>query len=90
MLEIICEISGRVQGVGYRDYVSHAAQECSVLGYAKNQSNGSVLVCGQGKQSDLKNFIEYLHEGSVVAVVDKVSVRWNSVEAEYDDFSISR
>lgn len=90
MLEIVCEISGRVQGVGYRDYVAHAAEECGVQGYAQNKPNGNVLVCGQGSQSALKDFIEYLHEGSVMSEVAKVSVQWNSSETEYDDFSISR
>ena len=90
MLEIVCEISGKVQGVGYRDYVAQAAKECGVQGYAKNEPNGKVVVCAQGTQSHLKDFIEYLHEGSVMSVVDKVSVRWNSAETEYEDFSISR
>lgn len=90
MQEIQCVVKGRVQGVGYRDYVSVAAKECDVLGYVQNKPDGTVMVCAQGTQSALKDFIEYLHEGSVVARVDGISVVWQSSEVLYDDFSISR
>lgn len=88
-MEIECIVSGKVQGVGYRDYVANAATACHVSGYIQNRSDGTVLVCAQGAQPDLKDFIEYLHEGSVMAVTDDVGVTWRSAEKVYDDFSVA-
>lgn len=88
-MEIECKVSGKVQGVGYRDYVATAAAECQVTGYIQNRPDGTVLVCAQGTQPHLKDFIEYLHEGSVMAVTEDVGVTWRSAEQHYDDFSVS-
>ncbi len=88
MTEAQCVVTGRVQGVGYRDYVQQAAHACMVCGYATNQADGSVRVCAQGTPDAVKDFIEYLHEGSVMSQVAHVAVEWCSVEQEYDDFSM--
>lgn len=88
-MEITCVVSGKVQGVGYRDYVASAAAACAVNGYIQNRSDGTVFVCAQGTQPNLKDFIEHLHEGSVMAVTEDVGVTWQSAEKPYDDFSVS-
>ena len=90
MEEILCVMKGKVQRVGYRDYVLQAAAECDVTGWVKNESDGSVVACAQGTVNNLKNFVEYLHEGSVMSVVESVSVSWRSAEEVYDDFSLRR
>ena len=88
MTEIECVVQGRVQGVGYRDYVATAAAECEVAGWIENQSDGTVRVCAQGTPDAVKAFIEYVHEGSVMAVVEKVAIEWRSAEWVLDDFSV--
>lgn len=88
MIQVRCVVSGRVQRVGYRDYVQGAAKECGVCGWVQNQSNGTVQIVAQGTPNELKEFIEYIHEGSVLAVVENVSVEWESAEIIYDDFSV--
>lgn len=90
MLEIRCVVSGSVQGVGYRDYVSVSAGQCCVTGWIYNKPDGSVEVCAQGKPNNLKDFIEYLHEGSVMSRVEDVAVEWIEPQDLYDDFSIWR
>ena len=90
MTEAECIVTGRVQGVGYRDYVLQAAEECTVCGYVANQSDGSVRVCAQGRPDGIKALIEYLHEGSVMSQVDRVTVEWRSVDELYEDFSLKR
>ena len=46
-------ISGRVQGVGFRNFVVHHAQERSVTGYVRNLEDGSVEVMLQGQPADV-------------------------------------
>lgn len=88
MVEIQCVVSGKVQGVRYRDFVQVSATELGLVGYVRNANDGTVLVCAQGLPETLREFIEYLHEGSLLARVDAVSVDWKSVKTLFDDFSI--
>jgi acylphosphatase len=88
MVEIQCVISGKVQGVRYRDYVQTSATALAVTGWVKNAADGTVLVCGQGLPDTLREFVEYLHEGSLQARVDAVSVDWHTCKTPFEDFSI--
>lgn len=88
MLEMNCVITGKVQGVAYRAYAQDSADELGVVGWIKNIGDGSVLVCAQGDQDVLKQFVEYLHEGSLLAVVDGVDVTWGTPKEVFADFSI--
>ncbi len=88
MLEIRAVVSGLVQGVCFRDYVAEAAIELSLVGYVQNQPDGTVLVIASGAPEALKNFVEYLHEGSVLSRVEGVDVEWQHAKKEYEDFSI--
>lgn len=88
MVEINCVVTGMVQGVAYRTYVQESATELGLTGYVKNRPDGSVVVVAQGDPTVLKSFIEYLHEGSLLAVVDGVAVDWGSVHKTYEEFSV--
>ncbi len=88
MIEMQAVIIGKVQGVAYRVYVQEAATELELVGYAKNNSDGSVEVVAQGLPEVLKEFVEYLHEGSLTSRVDSVAVEWRSVRKTYDEFSV--
>ena len=86
--EIEAIIKGRVQGVGLRDYAQRHAQELELVGAIRNMPNGTVFLIAQGSEDNLKRFVEYLHEGSVLAEVKEVSVKWFSPLREFDDFNI--
>jgi acylphosphatase len=88
MVEIHCVVSGKVQGVAYRTYVQDAATELELCGYVRNLEDKTVEVVAQGDPATLKSFIEYLHEGSLLAMVEGVAVEWRSAGRAYDDFSI--
>ncbi len=88
MVEIHCVIIGQVQGVAYRTYVQEAATELELLGYVKNLLDGSVRVVAQGSPDALKSFVEYLHEGSLLSVVEGVAVDWRSPSATFSEFSL--
>ncbi len=88
MVEIYCVVTGKVQGVAYRAYVQEAATELGLVGYAKNKTDGSVVVVAQGNPEVLKSFVEYLHEGSLLSVVEGVAVEWRSPHATFSEFSM--
>lgn len=88
MHEIYCIITGRVQNVGFRDYVQRSAGACLVTGWVRNRTDGSVELVAQGTPDMLKEFVEHLHEGSLAARVDGVAVEWHTTQEGHDDFSI--
>lgn len=88
MVELRAVVSGKVQGVRYRTYVQDVASELGLVGFVKNQTDGSVLVVAQGLPDQLKDFVEYLNEGSLLAEVSGVAVEWGSVGKTYAEFSI--
>jgi len=88
MIEMQCVVSGRVQAVAYRVYVQDTATDLGIVGYVRNLPDGSVEVVAQADPSMLKDFVEYLHEGSLLSKVEGVAVEWRSVEKLYDEFSI--
>jgi acylphosphatase len=88
MHEIYCIVSGKVQNVRYRDYVQVSATTLGVTGWVQNLPDGTVAVCAQGVTDQLKDFVEYLHEGSLQAKVEGISVDWRTTKRASDDFSI--
>ena len=88
MIEMHAVVIGQVQRVAYRAYVQDAATELGLVGYVENRPDGSVEVVAQGNPDTLKEFVEYLHEGSVSSKVESVAVEWKSARKTYDEFSL--
>lgn len=88
MIEMRCVVSGKVQAVSYRAFAESAATELGLAGYVRNRPDGTVEVVAQGDPSILKEFVEYLHEGSLLSEVEGVAVEWASIRKPLDDFSI--
>jgi acylphosphatase len=88
MMEINCIVTGKVQGVRYRDYIQTAATELKLTGWVRNLPDGTVSVVAQGEPDVLKAFVEYLHEGSLQAKIEGVAVEWRTTKRQDDDFSI--
>ena len=88
MIELRSIVTGKVQGVRFRDYVQVSATELGLLGYVRNLPDGTVEVVAQGMPDILKEFVEHLNEGSLLSKVESVSVEWGSATATYIEFSV--
>jgi acylphosphatase len=86
MVEMNCLVFGKVQGVAYRTYAQESATQLGLVGYVKNLPDGSVEVLAQGKPDTLKEFVEYLNEGSIMSRVDSLAVEWGTVKRNYSEF----
>jgi acylphosphatase len=65
-------VRGRVQGVGYRYYVSREAESLDVAGFVRNLPDGSVEVVAEAPEGALTTFEERLREGPAFAAVASV------------------
>lgn len=68
-----CRISGRVQGVFFRDSTRRIACQLGLRGSAVNLPDGSVQVVACGEQQSLEALKNFLAEGPSRARVDLVS-----------------
>ncbi len=86
--EIHAIMKGKVQGVGYRDFIEQYAKEEGLFGWIKNNKDGSVEVVLQGMPDQLKECIEILNQGSILAHVEAMSVDWRTPEKQFDEFRV--
>jgi acylphosphatase len=86
---ISIEVSGKVQGVYYRQSTLRYAIENSITGTVTNQSTGSVLIIATGTNEQLNSLIEWCKKGPPKAVVTNVVVKEQAFQL-FNTFSISR
>lgn len=67
-----CFVSGRVQGVFYRDTTRQQAEELQLVGYAKNLTDGRVEVVMCGSETNVDKLCEWLWTGSEYSSVSNV------------------
>ena len=65
-------VRGRVQGVGFRWFVSRKAEELGIAGHAINLEDGSVEVVARGGEAALAELARLLQRGPRLAQVSAV------------------
>lgn len=68
------KISGRVQGVGFRHFMSRAAFELHVTGWVRNRHDGSVEAVISGTSEAVHTMIERARRGPSHAMVSECRV----------------
>ena len=81
-------ITGLVQGVGYRYSTQKEAKKSGLAGYVRNTENGGIEIVAEGEEKDLKNFIQWCYNGVGSASVQKVNESWSAATSEFSDFVI--
>ena len=88
MIRMEAIVSGEVQNVRYRVFVQDSATVLHLVGSVQNLADGTVRVIAEGTPDLLKEFVEYLHEGSLQAKVASVAVDWGTATGTFDEFSM--
>ncbi len=73
-------VSGRVQGVFFRDNTRRKAIALGLKGYAKNLPDGNVEVVAKGKEDKLKELVEFIKKGPGVAEVKGIEIKHKEPE----------
>jgi acylphosphatase len=76
-VKALVTVSGRVQGVFYRQSTKDKAESLGLTGWVKNESNGKVALEAQGPRGSIESLIQWCHEGPPYARVEKVDVQWS-------------
>ena len=70
----LVRISGRVQGVGYRDACVKRARTVGITGWVRNRMDESVEAMLQGSPKQLADMCAWLRDGMPAALVDDLEV----------------
>ena len=79
---------GRVQKVGYRDFVQDNARELGVMGYVENLEDGNVKVVCEGKEVEINKFIKSIKIKKDFIDVVETSVEYEEPTGEFKVFKI--
>jgi len=80
-------ITGRVQGVGYRDWVMVMAERLGLSGWVRNRVDGSVEAVIVGDDAAVGRMIEACRRGPTAARVDAVDVEPLDLDVLPDGFT---
>jgi acylphosphatase len=87
MMRITAVARGRVQGVGYRYFVTACAREAGVSGLVKNMPDGSVLMVAEGGRGALDVFLKLVRASQEPVIrVDDISVSPGEASGEFSGF----
>lgn len=85
----IFQVTGRVQGVFFRQSTRAEAQRLGLTGYARNNADGSVSIEAEGPAEALDALAAWCQQGPPAARVDRVEVSRGAVQG-YDSFQVRR
>lgn len=87
MKHINATITGKVQGVFYRDSTRQKCQELGVNGFVMNQKDGSVYLEAEGTAQQLDELVAWCEQGPEMAQVDDITIT-EAEEVGYKSFEI--
>lgn len=82
-------VSGRVQGVGFRYYVSQIAKDLNIKGTVRNLSDGDVKIIAQTDDDTLNKMVERIKQPQHQFMkIKDVEIHDLQLDKVYDDFSV--
>ncbi len=82
-------VTGKVQGVFYRKNTQQKAKEFNLVGWVKNNTNGTVEIFIQGHQTDIQKMIDWCWQGPKNAAVSHIEIE-ESLPKNYSEFNVIR
>lgn len=82
-------VRGDVQNVGFRSWTRHKAGHFGVVGWVRNNADGSVEAVFEGVESAVEGMVESCRRGPPGSYVDGVDVKEEKFAGEFSDFQIA-
>jgi acylphosphatase len=81
-------VSGRVQGVFFRQETREAALKLNVTGWVRNTNDDRVEAIFEGEKENVERLVEFCRRGPLYAHVTEVEVTWEDYADEFESFRI--
>lgn len=82
-------ISGKVQGVYFRQNTRIVSSRHGVTGCVRNLKDGRVEVILEGNEADVGEVIEWCQVGPAKATVDDVDIKYEKYTGKFQEFKVS-
>lgn len=81
-------VSGRVQGVWFRQKTKQKAEKLGVFGWVKNLSDGRVEAVFEGNKQQVEQMVIWARKGPLWAKVNDIDISWEKYKGEFNFFEI--
>ncbi len=81
-------VSGRVQGVFFRDSARKEAERLGLTGWVKNLPDGRVEALFEGPSRNVREMIEWCKEGPPQALVESVETELEAPGGDLEGFEV--
>jgi len=81
-------VTGKVQGVFFRQATKVIAIKNNVTGWVKNLENGQVEILFEGDDKNVNSVIDWCHHGPANSRVDKIKIKKQEFSGQYSDFEV--
>ena len=88
MIRVHLRNSGQIQGVFFRRSAKLEAEKLEIVGWIRNNADGSVEVMAQGLDETIDKFIAWSKKGPPVAKVKKFEVSKQKGLEGFEEFEI--
>jgi len=81
-------VTGKVQGVFFRQALKVMAKKNDVFGWVKNLKDGRVEAVLEGDEEKVSRLVEWAHGGPANARVEDVEIRNEKFSSEFSTFDV--
>ena len=81
-------VSGRVQGIFFRENTKKKAQKLRITGWVRNLPDGRVEAVLEGEKDKIEELVNWVKKGPMFAKVDGLEVMPEEYQGEFDNFEI--
>lgn len=81
-------VSGRVQGVFFRDSTRERARELGLSGYVTNAPDGTVEALFEGPSEGVREMVRWCEEGPPHAAVENVDADYGPARGDLSGFEV--
>ena len=81
-------VSGKVQGVLFRDRTRRKARQIGVQGWVKNLPDNRVEMLLEGEKEKIQELIEWIKSEPFLVRVDNIEVKLEKYQNEFNNFEV--
>jgi len=81
-------VTGRVQGVFFRQSLKAKSIQNDVFGWVKNLQDGRVECLLEGNEKNISVLVKWAHDGPANAIVENVEVHNEKFDNEFTKFDV--
>ncbi len=81
-------VTGKVQGVFFRQALKVMAKKNNIFGWVKNLTDGRVEAILEGDEENVSRLVEWSHGGPANARVEDVEIRNEKFSGEFSKFDV--